>query len=184
MTPGYERESLTARSQDLQSVVLPKLRESVFHVTSAVGFEGIEAARMIATNAEGKLGYTFPQSQNSYGRKRGYVCLFDLRVVSEEHLDHALHCFYFLDPFFRRADPVFLFLRADRYGEIIPWTATRNNYSAMWIPYIEAWYPGALPLTEVDRVLSVRVERPPPSLLEQAQVLAASNRQTSDIVPV
>lgn len=177
MTTPLRIEEITARYENLQTVVLPKLRETVFHVTSVAGFEGIRHSGAISANADGKLGFTFPQSENSYGRRRGYVCLFDLRGVSDEHLAHSLDSFYYLDPFGRRGDPVFLFVKTSVFGELIPWTSTRDNYEHMWIPYVEAWYPRDLPLSAIECALALKVKRPPPSWFEQAHAIAAASRK-------
>jgi hypothetical protein len=76
--------------------------------------------------------------------------------------------FYFLDPFGREQNPAFLILSPTHYGEIIYWSATKGDYTEMWMPYVEAWYPRDMPLSAIDKVLLVDVEHPPRSFLELA----------------
>lgn len=161
-------EVLSIPRSELEVALLPRLRGTVFHVTSASNLQGIQLSGYVYSNSDDKFAYTFPQSKNAYGRRRGYVSLFDLRDVSDENLSDALFRFYFLNPFGRRDDPVFLFLSPGCYQDLIPWTVTRDDFSEMWVPYVESWYPGDLPLTEIERVIHVRIEHPPESEFEKA----------------
>ena len=167
-SPSFRIAECAVKQDDLRRVLLPKLRSRVFHVTSGRGLEGIQTSHSVSANIDGKLGFTFPQSENSFGRRRGYVCMFDLRGISEEHLKFALEGFFFLDPYGRRENPVFLFLAPARYGDIIHSRVAKPRGGEMWIPYVEAWYPRDLPLSEIDQVLSVKIERPPESDFEKA----------------
>jgi hypothetical protein len=132
-------------------------------VTSRLGYEGIVAEGAILSNRDGRLGNTFPQSASSYGRKRGCVCLFDLRDISDEHLfgcDRngtvgALDKFYFLNPGPFANNPVFLVLDEALHGGLIPWTA--GNPPEMRIPFVEAWHLGQIELAKVQKVIDVRV---------------------------
>lgn len=154
---------VSIRAEELEERLLPILRGLVFHVTSRLGYEGIVAEGAILSNRDGRLGNTFPQSASSYGRKRGCVCLFDLRDVSDEHLfgyDRngtvgALDKFYFLNPGPFANNPFFFVLDEAFHGGLIPWTA--GNPPEMRIPYVEAWYLGQIELTKVQKVIDVRV---------------------------
>ena len=90
------RERIEVKKSDLAIVVLPRLLGTVFHVTTARAFDGIRDSGLIRSNQDGRLGFTFPQSKNNYGRQAGYVCLFDLRDVPEDRIREALGKFYFL----------------------------------------------------------------------------------------
>lgn len=168
MGAAYAIERIALHRDELESIVLPKLRGTVFHVTSQVGFEGIQATDSVYANGDGRFPFTFPQSENGFGRRRGYVCLFDLREVTDEQLTHALEGYYFLDPFGKKQNPIFLFLSPDSYDQVIHWSATKGDYTEMWVPYVEAWYPRDLPLSIIVKVLALDVEHPAPSFLELA----------------
>lgn len=135
-------------------MVLPRLLGSVFHVTSGRALRDITAARAVYSNGDGRFPFTFPQSQNSYGRMRGWVCLFDFRNVSGETIRDASVKFNFLKP--TKADPVFLFLDPCRFEQLVPWT--HAPVGAMVIPHVETWYPGNLPVAGLAHALAVTIE--------------------------
>jgi len=70
---------IESQSSRLESDILPLLKNEVFHVTSIENFQQILKDGKVISNADKKFKYSYPQSENSYGRKRGYICLFDLR---------------------------------------------------------------------------------------------------------
>lgn len=148
-------ETLTISAQKLRDRLLPTLLRSVFHVTSHSSYQSILKAGAIKNNKDNRFDYTFPQSVNSYGRKRGYVCLFDLRHVPNEELELALTKFYFLNPPRCNGNPIFLVLDEAFQADLIPWTA--GSICEMRIPYVECWYPGDIELRKVRRVIDVTV---------------------------
>jgi hypothetical protein len=147
-------EHLRVKRSDLKEVVLPRLRGRVFHVTTPSAFEGIRTDEQVHSNVDERHAFTYPQSKNNWGRNQGYVCLFDLRDVSEENLKDALMKFYFLKP--SRADPVFLFLNPAEYGRLIPWTAA--PVISMRVPHVECWYPTDLQIEKVTESLVITLE--------------------------
>lgn len=151
---GIPTGRITVKHGDLRPVLLPLLRGTVFHVTSTTGFDAIEQSGIISSNRHGELPFTFPQSSNSYGRNLGYVCLFDLRDVSDEIIADGLKKFYFLQP--TPADPAFLFIAPTEAERIVPWTAA--PIGAMAIPHVEAWYPSDLSLSALSHALVVTIE--------------------------
>lgn len=167
-------EDVKVRKADLKDRILPKLVGSVFHVTSASGFDGIAQTGLVFANQDGSLGDTYPQSAIGYGRNRGYVCLFDLRETDPSRVDRALEDFYFLDPFSDRRDPVFLFMRSEEYVRLIPWECAKDSRE-MFIWHVEAWYPGDMPVATLDHVLRLKIERPPDG--PHIAALRAANRR-------
>lgn len=168
-------EHLILPKSALRATLLPRLLNTVFHVTSDSAFAGIQAHGAIHSNRDGTLGATFPQSVGGFGRARGYVCMFDLRTASSDQIDHALDAMYFLDPFAgAQRDPVFLFLRPAEYTHLIAWESARESHE-MFVWYVESWYPGDVPLHAISSALAVTIERPPdgPHL---AALRAASHR--------
>lgn len=148
-------EHIVVKKGDLQITMLPRLRETVFHVTTVQALEAIMRSGMIRSNRDGRFDFTFPQSKNNYGRQRGYVCLFDLRSVSDLQVQDALRKFYFLHP--KSADPAFLLLHPSGYPKLIPWTVAPAG--VMLIPHVETWYPSDLPTTALASVMIVTVEQ-------------------------
>jgi hypothetical protein len=145
---------LSVKSSDLEPVVLPLLLGTVFHVTSSPALIDVVSSGAIRSNHDRRFQFTFPQSENNYGRQRGYVCLFDFREASENAAREARCKFNFLKP--TSADPVFLFLTPSEYPRLIAWTDAPAG--AMVIPYVETWYPGDVPLSLLSGALVVTVE--------------------------
>ena len=58
------------------------IRSGIWHLTSIVGIKGIQHSGYIEPNL-GNRNYTYPQSNNSYGKLKKYVCLFDFYSVDD-----------------------------------------------------------------------------------------------------
>lgn len=108
-------ERLSLGQTLLESSLLPILRGYVFHVTTRSGFQAITKDGFIRNNQNGLFPYSFPQSNRSYARTRGYVSLFDLRAISDDQLERALSNFYFLNPPYTENNPIFLILSTSLY---------------------------------------------------------------------
>lgn len=149
-------ERVTVKRSDLEPAILPRLNGTVFHVTSERAFVEIETSGVISSNRDRRFKFTSPQSENNYGRQRGYVCLFDLRHVPDDTIRDVLSVkLYFLKP--TSADPVFLFLDRSEYRNLVPWTEA--PVGSMLIPYVEAWYPGDLPVGALSHGLAATIEK-------------------------
>lgn len=152
--------TILCKSDDLEKNILPLLKGYVFHVTSIEGFKGIQRDKEISNNKTKKFSLSFPQSENNYGRKRGFVCLFDLRIVDDKIIKQELDKYYFLNPRSTKNNPVFLILTSNTYSKLIPWTQARSEieYKETWIPYIECWYPGNIKTAEIEKIIEVKVK--------------------------
>jgi hypothetical protein len=163
-------ERLPFSYSQLRSSLLPILHGTVFHVTNRTGFDGIIRDGLVRHNHEGNFPYSFPQSTRSYAKARSYVSLFDLRTVSDDQIDRALDDFYFLSPF-RGKNTIFLFISESLYPALIPWTRARDEdaWKEMFIPHVEAFHPGDIPISHISRVLSanIRQARKRPSSLSK-----------------
>lgn len=151
------------KANELKGEILPLLKGTVFHVTSFRAYQRIFSDRMLKPNIGSQFQYTFPQSEKSYGVKRGYVCLFDLRNKTDEVIKDALMKFYFLNPFHNQNKPIFLILSPTLHLKLIDYTVAKREvgYGEMYIPYVECWYPGSIPLEDIDKIIEVTVECPP-----------------------
>ena len=125
-----KRELLQVDASELAAVLLPRLREKMFHLTSDAGFRGICEAGGILGNADRRFPLTLPQSDVSYGRKRGYVRLFDLRGVDDEGVDEVQ----------------ISFPARDEVGG-----------KEMFLWRFATWFPGKLPLERIETVLEVEL---------------------------
>ena len=98
--------------------------------------------------------------ENSYGRKRGYVCLFDLRDKNRSIIDEALLKFYFLNPGYGEK-VVFLILNTQLYPELIDYQQAHEEvgFKEKWIPYVECWYPRAISLNNIEEIMLVNIAK-------------------------
>lgn len=165
----YQQKHRTIKEGELEDRLLPLLREHVFHVTSHDHFRLIKKSSFVKSNSDGTLGNTYPQSARSLAREKGYVSLCDLRNRSDEVIARGLSCFYFLAPPPLGDDLVFLLLSPESYMRLLQWETLpcTTDPVEFRIPDIECWYPGDMPLYEINRALFVHVNRsvPPPDSL-------------------
>jgi len=146
---------------DLKAKILPLLINKVFHVTSEKRYTKIRETGVIKNNKDKKFKYTYAQSENSYGRKRGYVCLVDLRNISNELIEEMLMRYYFLMP--TDWPPVFLILNEQYYENIISWqvAAEEVSYKEMYVPHIECWYPEDIQISKISEILKISIIKSP-----------------------
>jgi len=147
--------AITCEKSRLEDKILPLLKEKVFHVTSSEAYQAMVGDGMIKSNINSCYKYTFPQSEVSYGVKRGYICLFDLRNKSDDVVEKALMKFYFLKPFHYQNVSVFLILSPRFYSNLIYDTQEEIGWKEIYIPHVECWYPGNIPLEYIDEVIEV-----------------------------
>ncbi len=164
---------------ELRDKFLPKLRERVFHVTSYERYKMIEEEGMIKSNADGKLGYTYPQSETSYGRKRGYICLFDLRDKTEDEIENALESFYFLGDHTLGDKQAYLIMHEETYADLIDTAQAKAEigFKEMWIPYVECWYPRDLPLSSIKEIIILNITRPKTIYTEIAKAIEEASKK-------
>lgn len=143
--------------------LLDRLRDRVFHVTSRRAYEGIIRAGAVLHNRDERFPLNVASSK-SFGRANGWVCLFDLRGKSEAVIREALSKYYFLAPtWLAEATPngstyelAFLFLDAQAWSKLEPNESARSaSPSVQYVPEVEVWFKGDLPLDLVDDVLLV-----------------------------
>lgn len=142
---------------DLESVVLPRLLGTVFHMTSERNLYGIIYDRQIRTSRKAGLETSWPgHSEESYAYKQDCVSLFDFRGVDMGSLRDVL-CEKqdFLNPSYACRNVAFLVLAKAAHPEVIHSRDVPNT--ASFVPRVEAFYPGDLPLDLIDRILRVTV---------------------------
>ena len=153
----HTRLRLTER--DLVERLLPLVDGRVFHVSDRSHLPAILASGAITPNLDSTLSTTFGHSKNSYFRKRGCVSLFDLRGArptddvlwkcSPFHLSRASHGL------------AILILATVACQNLMSWEAWRSEqaWTEMIVPYVESGYKGPIPLSFIDELIEVDVER-------------------------
>lgn len=154
----YDVKRLSLDKADLREKLLPKLRERVFHVTTQEAWPCIqESGRILVSAPDCVIRW-----ENAGLRCIGYVSLCDLRALREEHLQHGLQKYHFLDPRRHSSGPVFLFLRGCAIKDVVSYRHLRdkvNSLRKLIVPFIEAGYPGDLSMAKIADVLVVDVLR-------------------------
>ncbi len=154
---------LTVEDGDFEAAATELLRGHVFHVTAAHSLPQIVGMGAILPNSDGRFRSPFSQSTNSYGVKRGYVCLFDFRKPNKPHIPSAFECFLGSAVAKYARWPSFLTIDSALYDELITSdTAQRETGGAeVWVPYVECWYPRAISLQAIASATVIRVKRRP-----------------------
>ena len=165
-----EIESIDFEDTEYKDQLLGLLRNKVFHVTTAKALESIQKDGFIYENKNAKYPLN-ESSLKSFGRCRGWVCLFDLRGKSDEEIDNVLSRFYnFLRPkwfvklneseYYNESRLVYLCLSQAYYNELVPnREASQNDKRSQFIPEVECWYPGNIPIGHIEKSLCVRIRR-------------------------
>jgi hypothetical protein len=153
---------------ELEEIVFPLLRGRVFHVTTKDTFHELIGNGGIRSNQQGLFAFALGQPGNSYGRKRGWVSLFDLRTGEDADVKQALIGYFFLKVFRSESTRAVLFLAESAWPSLISWKRASQEVGGkeVYIPFLEAWYPGDIPVHVISDSLVVTVH-PDPSRLTQ-----------------
>jgi hypothetical protein len=132
--------------------IFPILRNGIWHTTGPWAMRSMLATDQIRPNQR-EFPYSFPQTANSYGFNKGYVCLFDFGVVAEPEY---VRFYERWAEFFERQKPFTVAIELDRaaLGEkLVPNDVAKREvgYKKVWIPYVEAWHIGPISLASCAR---------------------------------
>jgi hypothetical protein len=151
---------INLHESELREKLLPRLLGRVFHATLASSWDSIQASGAILLN-DGKLTSPFGSgaSANSFFRHRGCVSVFDYRSMSPEQLEDSIRKCSVFQTHMLGPELAILFLAPFDYGVLIPWTKWKEEQARnVIVPYVEAGYPGNIPITSIEEVLLVKVE--------------------------
>ena len=150
-------KKIACKHSELEEVLLPLLRGRVFHVTTAATFERICQRGWIYSTQEIDFALTLGHSKNCYGRKRGWVSVFDLSYTTDSDIKEALIRYWFLRSIRNENTHLYLFLAESAWPSLISWKRASREVGAteVFIPFVEAWYPGDIPIELVSDSLMV-----------------------------
>jgi hypothetical protein len=153
-------KKITCKQSELEEVLLPLLRERVFHVTTEATFGDICQRGSIYSDQEVQFALTLGHSENCYGRKRGWVSVFDLSRTTDIHIKEALIRYWFLRSIRNESTHCYLFIAESAWPSLISWKRASREVGAteVFIPFVEAWYPGDIPIELVTDSLMVTVD--------------------------
>jgi hypothetical protein len=157
------------------------LEGRVFHVARYELLEQIQKDGVLRSNADGSLQTTFGSSSSSYFRKRGCLSLFDYREPPNDTIrDFRSRCAP-LQPARVGGPGVAIFmLRPAVFSQLIPWTQWKMDQACgdMIVPYVEAGFPGSIPIEQIEEVIVVRVLLNPNANSLAARLRRARARQS------
>lgn len=161
--------------EEVEKDFIPKvLNGNVFHVTNEIGFNGIIKDNYIKNNQDKKFKYIYGQSEGSFGRVRGYVCLFDLRnkvnIFEKIGEDGYGLLIQYLNP------KSFIFcLKKIEYPSLIEWTEAKiakENYTKKYVngdyktpvdwynvADFECWYPKDIHLNQIEKIIELKYKK-------------------------
>lgn len=158
---------LTRKEGESLADVESLIEGRVFHVTRRAYWPAIYASGEIQPNNEGCLPTSFGYSANSFFRKRGCVSLFDYRLPPDELIrDYRSRCWPFQAARAENGGISILILDRSVEDNLISWLKWKeeNMPSEMIVPYVEAGYPGPIPITKIELVIFLRIEEDPNSI--------------------
>ena len=132
----------------IEQVLLPLLRGRLFHLTKEDAFEDICRDGSVSCNRQPPISWAPRQLENGYGRKRGWVSLYDLSDPTQLEIKEALIYHWFLRSI-RKENPLVCLIIAEAvWPSLISWKRASREVGGkeFFIPFVEAWYPGDLPL--------------------------------------
>lgn len=142
--------------------LLASLKGTVFHITSEAALDLIKKSGAIEHN-KGKRFKLNTNSEMSFGRLMGWVCLFDLRHATPELITDTLNSYnFFLPPgdLGREISNVLAYLILDStyFDRLIPYELHNNHVRKtgqypMAIPKVETWIADKVPLTWIKKVI-------------------------------
>lgn len=149
--------------------LLRLLREKVFHVTTTKAYRKMLKDGFVIGNQDEKYPIN-AGSLKSFGRHRGWICLFDLRGKSDKQIDDALMAYYFLAPswfkeYFRgytESRLVYLIVSAICHDQLVPNQEGRKSWNdgsgyVQYIPDVECWFPEQMSIGLIEKVICVRI---------------------------
>lgn len=138
---------------DCETVVLPLVRQRAFHVTCWRHVQPILRDGFISENSSGRFATAFGSSANAFRRLRGEVSVFDYRRVTDEDVAASLHRCSPWQARVRCGHELGLFMLSEQACQRLePWLPSgQRDVKQMLVPYVEAGYPGNLPIVQIER---------------------------------
>jgi len=164
-------ETLEYINQDHHDELLERLLGTIFHLTLRGNLDQIIKDKYVGHNREERYKLN-PGSYGSFGRKRGWVSLFELREESQETIGeistlYFLHSNWFFtqnNPDSEEANLAYLLFSEDESHRLITNAVGRkeqvnSGQGGQIIPKTECWFPGDMSLDYISHALSVKIIR-------------------------
>jgi hypothetical protein len=152
---------IDCEASDLEHTLLPLLRGRVFHMTKEEKSNDIYRSGWIYSQEQAQFVFTPGQTEATYGRKRGWVSLFDFSDKKDKDIKEALIRHWFLRTLRNAGTCAYLIVAESACSSLISWEHAfrETGGKEFFIPFVETWYPGDMPIQLVSDCLVVTVHR-------------------------
>uniref|UniRef100_C6E2C2 Uncharacterized protein n=1 Tax=Geobacter sp. (strain M21) TaxID=443144 RepID=C6E2C2_GEOSM len=164
-------------------ILMPYLSGEVFHVTRECNYSKIISSGFILPNA-GTQQTSFGFSTNSYFRNKGCISVFDYRCIDDpEPKSHMYKCLP-TAPLTPASGIAIFILESEVDNLLLSWEGWKSeDLSQMVVPYVEAGYPGPLPLKMVKQVLIVTKDKTSDSYVDMLEQMIINERKSRAQTP-
>jgi hypothetical protein len=140
-------------NEQVMDFVDTNLVGNIFHITSKERLNDIQSDGFLKATA--RYDTFGSQSKSCYGRKRGWVCLFDFRSVSDEQIENSCQCCLWELLTNKLVEPVVLIIHEDIHSKVKLQEEIKLDYQnqvipGLYVPDTECWYPGNLSFEKTD----------------------------------
>jgi hypothetical protein len=155
-------KKIECEHSEIEKILLPLLRGRVFHVTEEETFEEI-CRREWISGKQIQLGFAPTRPEESYGYKRGWVSLYDLSDPTDREIKEALLRYWLLKTLRNKGTHVCLIIAESAWPVLISWkrASREGKGKELFIPFVEAWYPGDIPLQLITDSFALTHHRSP-----------------------
>ena len=162
-------EIIQTSKKELKKILLKKLCDKIFHITSQIGYEGIIKEQKILPSNKKKIKHKI-WNYNKYCAIRNCVSVVDLYHNKDLKLIlNALDNYNFCDPYSVVNSNIayFLILKKELYDskKIITWKEIKKErektkkFGEQTVPNLEACIKEYIKLSEIDYIIKVETEK-------------------------
>jgi hypothetical protein len=157
-----KQKRIDCEAADLEPTLLPLLRGRVFHMTKEDKFNDICHSGWVYSQEQAHFVFA-GQTEITYGRKRGWVSLFDFSDKKDKDIKEALIRHWFFRTLRNAGTHAYLIIAESACSSLISWQQAFREAGSkeFFIPFVETWYPGDMPLELVSDCFVVTVHRSP-----------------------
>lgn len=156
-------KKIECEHSEIEQIILPFLRGRVFHMTEEETFEEICRRGWITGQQQMQHAFAPRQSEQSYGYKRGWVSLYDLSDPTDAEIKESLIRYWLLKTLRSEGTHVVLIIAESAWPLLISWkrASQEGKGKELFIPFVEAWYPGDIPLQLITDSFALTHHRSP-----------------------
>jgi hypothetical protein len=156
-------KKIDCEASDLEHTLLPLLRGHVFHMTKEEKFNDICLSGSIYCREQAQFVFAPGQTATTYGRKRGWVSLFDFSDKKDKDLKEALIRHWFFRTLRNEGTHAYLIISESACSSLISWRQAFREVGnkEFFIPFVETWYPGDMPLELVSDAFMLTIRWSP-----------------------